>query len=370
MTGLGFVMIRVGLEFELDRSRPRALLVDYGVAATAAAFPWLFAAAYFVLVLAPPASWSSFGAWSEALLAGRFAAPTSAGVLFSMLAAAGLGATWLYRKTRVLAIFDDLDTVLFMIPLKMLLVGVRWQLGVVVVIIAALLWAAWRYMRRLSAPTSWRWLLGYAGAIAIASEALHLVSRRFDDVGGIHVEVLLPAFVLGVVLARPDGAHGAAHAEPPAEARAATIVSAVFMVLVGLSMPRIELGGLGAGALAAHVAALTVLANLGKMFPVFCYRREATLRERLAVSIGMWPRGEVGAGVLIVSMSYGIGGPMIAVAALSLALNLLLTGVFIAAVRWLLAGAGVAGAGRAPSAPGARPDLDEGAPSTAHGGAR
>jgi hypothetical protein len=357
MIGLGFVMIRVGLEFELDRTRRRALLVDYGVAATAAAFPWLFAAAYFVLVLAPRAEWTSFATWSEALLAGRFAAPTSAGVLFSMLAAAGLGATWLYRKARVLAIFDDLDTVLFMIPLKMMLVGVRWQLAAVVVIIAALLWVGWRHMRRLSAPTSWPWILGYAAAIAAVSEAIHLASMRFDDVVGIHVEVLLPAFVLGVVLARDGGTAGAAHAEPhaeaPGEARAATVVSATFMVLVGLSMPRLDLGGLGAGAIALHVGALTVLANLGKMFPVFCYRDEASLRERLAVSIGMWPRGEVGAGVLIVSLSYGIGGPMIALAALSLALNLLLTGVFIAIVRWLLAGAApraAAGVAREPSA--------------------
>jgi hypothetical protein len=291
-----------------------------------------------------------------------------------MLAAAGLGATWLYRKARVLAIFDDLDTVLFMIPLKMMLVGLRWQLAAVVVIIAALLWVAWRYMRRLSAPTSWPWLLGYAGAIALVSEAIHLASKRFDDVGGIHVEVLLPAFVLGVVIARRAGAdlpaharsHATPHAESPADARAATAVTAAFMVLVGLSMPPLRLGELGAGTLALHVAAVTVLANLGKMFPVLCYRREATLRERLAVSIGMWPRGEVGAGVLIVSMSYGIGGPMIAVAALSLALNLLLTGAFIAVVRWLLA----AGGGAAPGTVGAEPSPHVDPRPAAHGGAR
>jgi hypothetical protein len=36
-------------------------------------------------------------------------------------------------------------------------------------------------------------------------------------------------------------------------------------------------------------------ANLGKMFPLLVYRQEASWRERLAISIGMWPRGEVGA---------------------------------------------------------------------------
>lgn len=343
MGALAFVMIRVGLEFELDRTRPRALLVDYGVAATAAAFPWIFAAVYFVAVLAPAGAWTSFQAWSEALLAGRFAAPTSAGVLFSMLAAAGLGATWLYRKARLLAIFDDLDTVLFMIPLKMLLVGFRWQLGVIVAVIAVLLWIAWRYVRRLSAPTTWPWMVGYALAITAASEAIHAASLLVDEVVGVHIEVLLPAFVLGVVLAHRAGGHTEAdaaggHAERPEDARAATVVSGGFMVLVGLSMPAVDLGEMGAGALALHTLAVTVLANLGKMFPVFCYRDEASLRERLAVSIGMWPRGEVGAGVLVVSLGYGIGGPMVTVAALSLAVNLLLTGVFIAIVKRLLGG--------------------------------
>ena len=43
----------------------------------------------------------------------------------------------------------------------------------------------------------------------------------------------------------------------------------------------------------------------------------------------MWPRGEVGAGVLVISLSYGIGGPVVTVAMLSLAFNLMLTGLFI-----------------------------------------
>jgi hypothetical protein len=51
----------------------------------------------------------------------------------------------------------------------------------------------------------------------------------------------------------------------------------------------------------------------------------------------MFPRGEVGAGVLVVSLSYGIAGPTLLVAVLSLTLNLLLTGVFILIVRKLIA---------------------------------
>ena len=50
----------------------------------------------------------------------------------------------------------------------------------------------------------------------------------------------------------------------------------------------------------------------------------------------MFPRGEVGAGVLVVSIGYGLGGIALTVAVLSLAFNLLLTGVFIIAVKKLI----------------------------------
>ena len=95
---------------------------------------------------------------------------------------------------------------------------------------------------------------------------------------------------------------------------------------------------MSAGMIALHVIVVTLISNVGKLYPASCYRREAHWRERLAVAVGMFPRGEVGAGVLVVSISYGIGGPIVTVAMLSLALNLLLTGVFILIVRKLLSG--------------------------------
>ncbi|MCB2201806.1 sodium:proton antiporter [bacterium] len=348
---LGFIMIHVGYEFEIDRRNLRGYAVDYGVAATAAAFPWIFCALYFVFVLNPPESWGSFDAWTSSLLASRFAAPTSAGVLFSMLAAAGLSATWYFRKVRILAIFDDLDTVLLMIPLKMLIVGLRWQLGVIIIIMVVLLWLAWKYLHKARIPITWPWVLGYAGAITLVSELIYKWSKTLDSSVPIHIEVLLPAFVLGCLMARPAGHDPHADdareghqegPESPDEQKAATLISGAFMVLVGLSMPPIaaaSAGGMGWGMISIHVLIVTILANLGKMFPLFMYRREAHWRERLAICIGMWPRGEVGAGVLIISLGYGIGGDMVTIAALSLALNLLLTGVFILMVKRLLSGA-------------------------------
>jgi Kef-type K+ transport system membrane component KefB len=367
MACLSFIMIHVGYEFELDKSKLGSYGWDYVVAMTAAAFPWIFVTLYFVYVMLPHDAWSQMAAWKETLLAGRFAAPTSAGVLFSMLAAAGLSATWLFRKARILAIFDDLDTVLLMVPLKMLMVGFAWQLVGIVGAMAVLLWIAWTWLHRWLLPVSWPWVIGYAVAITVVSEVVYIGSLKIDSEVPIHLEVLLPAFVLGCTLRRPAGTDPHAddvregHQEGPessAEQRASTIISAVFMVLVGLSMPSfsgepppVALDDPAVentlrltasqpvpswGTILLHVAAITALCNVGKMFPAFCYRNEAHWRERLAIAIGMWPRGEVGAGVLVVSIGYGIGGPILTVAVLSLALNLLLTGIFVVIVKKLI----------------------------------
>jgi hypothetical protein len=393
LTSLAFIMIHVGFEFHIDKSRLGTYGWDYIVAFTAASLPWIFVTSYFVFVMLPSDTWGDFAAWKETLLAGRFAAPTSAGVLFSMLAAAGLGSTWVFRKARTLAIFDDLDTVLLMIPLKMMMVGVAWQLGVMVVLMATLLIVAYVWLHRIRMPITWAWVLGYAGVIVGVSELLHAGSKLVDPSVPMHIEVLLPAFVLGC-LAKPRNAgltsdpKTVEHAfretlERPTEQQAATVVSAVFMMFVGLCMPALFEGadaqhpaptpaslhaaapastvddptGRGGqdagrytvtvtarqpnmswGTIALHVVLITLISNLGKMFPAFCYRKEAHWRYRLAVAIGMWPRGEVGAGVLVLSLSYGIGGPIVTVAMLSLALNLALTGFFILVVKKLIEG--------------------------------
>lgn len=344
LAALSFIMIHVGLEFELDKSNPRKYGKDYLIAATAAAFPWVFCSLYFVFLMAPSADWWTWEVWKESLLVGRFASPTSAGVLFAMLAAAGLSSTWVYRKARVLAIFDDLDTILLMIPLKVAIIGLKWQLGIVVVFILVLLWLAWRYLHRIRLPSTWGWVLAYSAAIAFASEVVYYSTKAVYEIP-IHIEVLLPAFVLGCVMRRPSEAEEGGHGGAGGEERAATVISMVFMVLVGLSMPAITVcikdciaGGLSWGMVVFHVIVITVISNIGKMFPAFCYRNEATLRERLAVSVGMFPRGEVGAGVLVLSMTFVASGDIITVAALSLALNLVLTGVFIYFVKRLIAG--------------------------------
>jgi hypothetical protein len=62
----------------------------------------------------------------------------------------------------------------------------------------------------------------------------------------IHIEVLLPAFVVGCILARPPGSDphrddavegSQMGPEIPGEQRVATLIAALFMCLVGLSLP-------------------------------------------------------------------------------------------------------------------------------------
>jgi len=341
---LSYIMIRVGFEFEVDKSRIKSYGWDYVVAMTSAAFPWILVAIYFIFLLSKDymASWN---AWEEILLVSRFCAPTSAGVLFSMLAAAGLGATWVFKKVRILAIFDDLDTIILLIPLQIMIIGLEWQLSMVLPFVLLLLIIAWKYFSSIKIKYSWKWLLFYALIITTFSEAIYITSKMINETVPIHLEVLLPAFVLGTIIKHSGNKN-------KNDASISTIISMIFMFLVGLSMPQIAVDDstmlvgkqtitaqqpmMSWSTIAFHVLMVTLISNIGKMFPLICYRKEANWNERLAICIGMWPRGEVGAGILIISLNYGIGGPFVIIAMLSLALNLLLTGLFIYFVKNLI----------------------------------
>ena len=74
--------------------------------------------------------------------------------------------------------------------------------------------------------------------------------------------------------------------------------------------------------------------SLGKLVPLFFYR-DRSLSERLALSVGMFTRGEVGAGVIFIALGYNLGGPALIVSVLTLVLNLILTGGFVVWVKRL-----------------------------------
>ena len=56
---LAFIMINVGREFEVDKSRWKSYTADYFIAMATAALPWLLIALYYVFVLLPSDLWSS-----------------------------------------------------------------------------------------------------------------------------------------------------------------------------------------------------------------------------------------------------------------------------------------------------------------------
>lgn len=342
---LSFIMINVGREFEVDKSRWKSYTQDYFIAMATAAMPWFLIALYYVFVLLPPEFWNSWEVWKENLLLSRFAAPTSAGILFTMLAAIGLKSSWMYKKIQVLAIFDDLDTILLMIPLQIMMIGLRWQLIIVVLIVFLLLSFGWKQLGKYNWRQDWKAILFYSLLVFIATQSLYLISKSlYGEAGSIHIEVLLPAFMVGMIMKHKE-------IDTPVEHKVATGISFLFMFLVGMSMPHFigvdfaetqagEYSVTGSqemmpwGVIIFHVLIVSLLSNIGKLFPVFFYR-DRKFSERLALSIGMFTRGEVGAGIIFIALGYNLGGPALVISVLTLVLNLILTGIFVLWVKKL-----------------------------------
>lgn len=342
---LAFIMINVGREFEIDKSRWKSYALDYFVAMVAAAMPWLLIALYYIFVLFPSTQWGSGDLWKETLLISRFAAPTSAGILFTMLAALKLKSSWMYKKIQVLAIFDDLDTILLMIPLQVFMIGMKWQMAVILTVVIFLLVFGWKQMGRYGVRQDWKAILGYSVIVIVFTQGIYHVSEYFlGPHEGIHIEVLLPAFVLGMVM-KPQ------HIESRTEEKVSTAISYFFMFLVGVSMPQFigldmnsqpanpdsvtaSLPMMSWGMIAVHVVVVSLLSNIGKLMPLAFYR-DRKFSERLALSIGMFTRGEVGAGVIFIAISYNLGGPLLLISVLTIVLNLILTGGFVMLVKKL-----------------------------------
>ena len=191
----------------------------------------------------------------------------------------------------------------------------------------------------------WKAILFYAVLTCGITQAVYLVSKYFyGEDASIHIEVLLPAFVLGMVMRHK-------HIDTKVEHNVATAVSFLFMFLVGVSMPvffGMDFAAQSAEAttitgaqpmmswpvIILHVVIVSFLSNIGKLFPLFFYR-ERRKRERLALSIGMFTRGEVGAGIIFIALGYNLGGPALMISVLTIVFNLILTGIFVVWVEKL-----------------------------------
>lgn len=227
-TCFAFIMINEGREFEIDKRKWRSYSADYLIAMAAAALPWILIAIYFIYALLPESFWNNPEAWKESLLMARFAAPTSSGVLFTMLAAMKLTRGWIYKKIQTLAIFDDLDTIILMIPLQIMMLKLSWQQGAMLILIITLLIIGWRKLDKYDVPQNWQAILLYSIVTFYATHIIYIITKEaFGAQGAIHLEVLLPAFVIGMVIKHKS--HNS-----KSEVRVATIVSSIFMFLVGM----------------------------------------------------------------------------------------------------------------------------------------
>ncbi|MDY3893045.1 MAG: sodium:proton antiporter [Candidatus Cryptobacteroides sp.] len=342
---LAFIMINVGRDFEVDKKRWKSYAKDYLVAMIAAAMPWLLIALYYIFVLFPSTQWGNGELWKETLLLSRFAAPTSAGILFTMLAALKLKSSWMYKKIQVLAIFDDLDTILLMIPLQIAMIGMKWQMAAILIVVIALIVFGWKKMDHYKMKQDWKAILIYSVLVIVFTQGVYQITEYYlGEHEGIHIEVLLPAFILGVVMKTR-------HIDSKVEENVATGISYIFMFLVGVSMPQfigVDMSAMAGGehnlvgslpmmswgTIAFHVVMVSLLSNIGKLMPLAFYR-DRKFSERLALSVGMFTRGEVGAGVIFIALSYGLGGPLLLISVLTIVLNLILTGGFVLIVKKL-----------------------------------
>ncbi len=308
---LAYIMIEVGLEFSVEKRKLSAYGFDTVAATIAAVLPAFLWFIYFLVVFQ--------SAWQPALLSGLSSAPTSAGVLFAMMMTAGLSATWVFKKARTLAVLDDLVVILLLAPLQMIIHGFEWGSIIVVGLTCLFIFASFRWQNVLNWPMGERWLLVYAilltGVVFLLKHTFHL-----------HLEVLIPAFMLGCLVRHSSQQQAVKAVRGVSLDR---VIKGVFMFLVGFSFPKMTTGVIAFWPTLGHVVMLTVLSNLGKSFLLFCYRKEVSWRERLALSVAMFPRGEVGAAVLLIGLGYGFSGYVTTLAMLSLVLNLVLTGIFV-----------------------------------------
>merc|ERR1740138_1639280 len=244
-----------------------------------------------------------------------------------------------------------------MVPLKAIYVGLKWELSLDLIFVAILIVLMWVFLHRVKMPASWPYIVVYAASVACFCELVHFLTHSDatdpeDLADTVHLEELLPAFTVGCMIdfehhehererakerrqlyelenVKENGSKAEVAPKKMLEDRISPdtvklCISAVFMVLVGFSMPPLfndkhdtddhrRLGSsspkMPAGQIVGHVVACTILMNLGKLFPATCYRKEVNLRTRIAFAVGMMPRGEVCAGIIVNALALGIEGP-------------------------------------------------------------
>merc|ERR1712176_721886 len=74
---------------------------------------------------------------------------------------------------------------------------------VVIAIMIILLHLSWAKLHVWKLPYAWYWTLLYGVVVAAVCKLVHYITHHYIDMEPIHIEVLLPAFVLGCVIDTP-----------------------------------------------------------------------------------------------------------------------------------------------------------------------
>lgn len=81
----------------------------------------------------------------------------------------------------MLAIFDDLDTILLMIPLQIMMVGLRWQLIIIVLVVFVLLSIGWKQLGKYNWRQDWKAIFFYSVAVFAVTQLVYMVSKYFME---------------------------------------------------------------------------------------------------------------------------------------------------------------------------------------------
>ena len=84
-----------------------------------------------------------------------------------------------------------------MIPLQILMIGMRWQMFVILVVAILLIWLGWKKMNSFGLRQDWKAILLFSILLFIVIHAIYLISKHFyGESGSIHIEIR-SAFILG-----------------------------------------------------------------------------------------------------------------------------------------------------------------------------
>jgi len=243
-----------------------------------------------------------------------FSAPTSTGVIMTMMALFDVKGSWVVRKASVLAVLGHL-CLLFSVAIENSRTGAAGNSALFdleclmpVLVSLGLLALAWFNIHKCMCPHLWPWVLLYASIIGIGSWCLEGMSLQFiraPEVKWFHVAVLFPSFAFGCMISTLEASRCFANIDfeltedlilrqermESAAPFVDTFVGTVFMFSVGLNMPQINysLASTSYGIYILHLIVVSILMLLGKLVVYFCYTSHDS-KQRLGLALLMCPR--------------------------------------------------------------------------------